>query len=210
LENKHRSSRAISLTSAPTRGLLFGVLAALALLVGAPRAAEATSPNDLSQCGGYGQRACCVLEAFPSCDTGFTETGEIVNPTFCTGLPVGRCGNANPNNLSTCGGDGQPACCLGEGSAPCDTGNIELNSKSGTCPEPISFPGGRPAPAGRERPVAAKGSEPVQQFPATAPATRATRAWSSSAAAVISPADPRRAGATSRPLVAATASAGAA
>jgi len=88
--------------------------------------ANATTANDLSYCGGDGQRACCLLEAVPSCDSGNAETGEIFSSTFCAGFPDGICRSTNPNDKSFCGGEGQRACCLSEAFPSCDTGKIEL------------------------------------------------------------------------------------
>ena len=126
-----------------TRAVLVAVviLAALAL---APDAAQAGA-DDLGYCGGYGQRACCLNEAVPSCDSGLSETSAIGG--WCGGIlaafPAGTCGGADPDNLSFCGGNGQRACCVGESPAlnSCDGNNQEQPEAGGKCQYPAIRPG---------------------------------------------------------------------
>lgn len=67
------------------------------------------NPNNRSDCGGAGQRACCIGEASPSCDTGLLEANPIGGTgQSCPGtsLPAGICFAPTP-----CGAPGQRACC---------------------------------------------------------------------------------------------------
>ncbi|MBX3024501.1 HYR domain-containing protein [bacterium] len=124
----------------PNREKLSAAAAALAglLAFAVPGRGLATTADDLDYCGGYGQRACCLLEAVPSCDQGLSETGAIAHPTVCGGFPAGTCGGASPDALPFCGGDRQRACCVGESPLgnPCDTGAIELGAVGGACAYP--------------------------------------------------------------------------
>jgi microsomal dipeptidase-like Zn-dependent dipeptidase len=133
----------------------------LAVSLGFSCVVFAATANDLSYCGGFGQRACCLNEAIPSCNTGLSETGAIGGK--CGGIlsdfDAGICGYANPNSLSHCGGDGQRACCVGETHAgqACNTGNTELIGRvAGQCASPALFPGANaatcwtPTPCGGE------------------------------------------------------------
>jgi microsomal dipeptidase-like Zn-dependent dipeptidase len=97
-----------------------------------------TATEALAGCGGFGERACCLSERVPSCDSGLRETGAVLS-FQCGGFPDGICGFSTPDNLDQCGGDGQRACCVGEteGFNSCDTGNIEvLDVDGGACPSP--------------------------------------------------------------------------
>ncbi len=123
------------------------VLVAVAILVGlalAPDAAQAQHADSLGHCGGYGQRACCINEApARSCDSGLSETGAIGGwcPGILAAFPAGTCGNAAPGNLSFCGGNGQRACCVGEGFPSCDGNNKEQSEAGGKCQYPATFAG---------------------------------------------------------------------
>ena len=103
--------------------------------------ANATSPGDLGFCGGLDQRACCIFEAFPSCDGSYVERnfGDAKCGPF-DAFDAGICRSNNPNDKSFCGGAGQRACCLGEAFPSCDTGNIEFDGDE-TCPPTSDFPG---------------------------------------------------------------------
>jgi len=78
--------------------------------------ALATSPGELGYCGGSNQRACCIFEAFPSCDPG---NFEIPANNTCGIFNAGQC-----VPVTTCGGPGQRACC---------TGLLEFSNASGLC-----------------------------------------------------------------------------
>ncbi len=121
--------------------------------------AWATAPGDLPDCGGYGQRACCLLEAFPSCEPNLAETGAVADATICGGFPAGTCGFAQPGDLDFCGGDGQRACCFGETflAQSCDPGAVEnFLVPGGQCAAPAYAPGATantcviPTPCGGE------------------------------------------------------------
>lgn len=79
------------------------------------------NPNNNTACGGEGQRACCIGEASPSCDSGLLE----LNPPGGTGL---QCPNSTFEagicfRPTACGAPGQRACCTterGPGTSACD------------------------------------------------------------------------------------------
>ncbi len=125
-----------------TRWVFAAVVSMLLSVAGQPQLAFAQSA-----CGGEGQRACCIgtLEYANSggpCNVGvFQETVTgCTDPNGCT------CGGDNLIStvvssgmcvaLSSCGGVGQRACCVGEGSA-CQAGLQQINacddSSGGNC-----------------------------------------------------------------------------
>ncbi len=117
-------------------GLLFVLLPSSPLLAG----------DRVGSCGGAGERACCFDEAIPSCDGDNVETSAFGGACGGTisgflGVDAGSCvlNPQNPNNNTGCGGEGQRACCIGEASASCDAGLLELNPPGGTG---LSCPGG--------------------------------------------------------------------
>jgi hypothetical protein len=91
----------------------------------------------ITDCGGAGQRACCVAE----------RPGRPCNPDAlefagCSGNCV--CGGPNPGYLlnsishcfgiAACGGPGQRACCVTEQPGrPCNPGSVEIGGCSGNC-----------------------------------------------------------------------------
>jgi microsomal dipeptidase-like Zn-dependent dipeptidase len=113
---------------------VLGVLFAWLLL--APGTVEAQN------CGGPGQRACCLLEAsFGACRDGMTE----VNGCSSAGIADCDCRDSNGNvglfdsnshceQPSACGGPGQRACCIGESSiGQCQSGLVEIQGCNGDC-----------------------------------------------------------------------------
>ena len=84
-------------------------------------------PAQASACGGRGERACCVLDSNPGCESGLSEY------VGCSGDC--NCGYSWPANgwnssgtcwsPSACGGNGQRACCVGESSGACRAGLVE-------------------------------------------------------------------------------------
>ncbi|MEZ4331800.1 MAG: hypothetical protein R3F35_08590 [Myxococcota bacterium] len=89
----------------------------------------------VTPCGGEGQRACCLGEAgFGACQAGLAE---VPQPNS------GQCGNSLPGIQSSgvcqvvtsCGGAGERACCLGEaGFGACEAGLVEVpQANSGQC-----------------------------------------------------------------------------
>ena len=100
---------------------------------------------NLFGCGGENQRACCVNESFPSCNSGLLEDFDAVcTDTLFLGFLTCRCGFGIPPSLSVfsaatstgickdpqCGGNGERACCVAElpflaRSASCDSGLCE-------------------------------------------------------------------------------------
>lgn len=88
----------------------------------------------LTPCGGEGERACCINEQIPACDSGLIEIGSCKNEhpdgRFGCGCDVlgsisgGMCRKPN------CGGVGQRGCCLLERIPSCDAGLIEDISPS--------------------------------------------------------------------------------
>lgn len=90
-------------------------------------------------CGGLNQRACCLGEG-NACDTGqsLTEIPGCEGNCLCNGTgPFSSSGTCRAT--SPCGGDGERACCLGEGNGGgCDAGQ-ELAERAGLLP--IQEPG---------------------------------------------------------------------
>jgi hypothetical protein len=101
-------------------------------------------------CGGVGQRACCVGERIPSCNSGLHEvmgcTGECtcggINP-FGIANSIGHCeANPPPPTITACGGAGQRACCVIERIPSCNTGLHEVLGCTGNCTCGGPNPGG--------------------------------------------------------------------
>lgn len=101
-------------------------------------------PAPASSCGGPGERACCLLERIPSCNSGLDEFLGCPD-SGCGGCSLGTCWAATP-----CGGAGERACCVGEASFgackdgfgeqlgcsgdDCQCGNLSWGTRSiGTC-----------------------------------------------------------------------------
>ncbi len=110
------------------RFLFAGGLLASVLLV--PVSAEAG--NRQGNCGGVGQRACCVHEELPSCDSGLIEKVGIGpgagDACDVFGNALGTC--YNPGFPSQCGGLNERVCTLSEHFDDCNAG---LSAVSGTC-----------------------------------------------------------------------------
>ena len=86
------------------------------------------------ECGGDGQRACCLFEAaFGACMAGLLEIPGCVGDCQCTNSifqSSSSCALPTP-----CGGSGERACCLGEsGFGPCEAGLVEnVQPNAGFC-----------------------------------------------------------------------------
>src|SRR6185295_11774581 len=80
----------------------------------------------ITGCGGPGQRACCNgLTEFSNrggaCNTGAAPVEGCVGNCYCGGIGTGQVAvHTCVAYSSTCGGDGQRACCVIERAAPCD------------------------------------------------------------------------------------------
>jgi microsomal dipeptidase-like Zn-dependent dipeptidase len=96
----------------------------LSVIILVQQYAHATTPGELNFCGGLDQRACCIFEAFPSCDGSYVE--KDFGSQSCGIFSAGVCRSNNPNDKDFCGGEGQRACCATEAFPSCDTGKIEL------------------------------------------------------------------------------------
>jgi hypothetical protein len=110
----HRSAFRPSALNLRTPGRLAALVALAVGTLGLPGTGRAATPEDLSYCGAYNQRACCLWEADDSCDGSLTETGAIGGTCSGFGVPAGLCGYSTPGALTSCGGDAQRACCVGE------------------------------------------------------------------------------------------------
>jgi len=88
----------------------------------------------VSPCGGDGQRACCVGEAaFGACQAGLAEVPQA-NAGQCGNLPWGTQSNSVCQAVTSCGGPGQRACCIGEaGFGACTSGANEVPGCAGDC-----------------------------------------------------------------------------
>ena len=90
-------------------------------------------------CGGANQRACCVTERIPSCNSGMHEVLGCSGNCTCGGAnPFGLAkslGRCVPNPvISPCGGPGQRACCVTERVPSCNAGSIEIpGCTTGNC-----------------------------------------------------------------------------
>jgi len=93
-------------------------------------------------CGGAGQRACCVGERIPSCNSGLHEVVGCTGVCTCGGVnpfgvanSIGHCeANAPPPPPPTaCGGNGQRACCVTERVPSCNLPLIEIPGCTGNC-----------------------------------------------------------------------------
>lgn len=161
----------------PWSGALFLLFVALVgCTLGLPASAQADpSPEDVGFCGAFNQRACCLGEAFPSCEGSLAETGAIGGSCSVTGLPAGLCGYSSADRLSDCGGDAQRACCLGEVPplGPCDSGNVELiDVFGGTCPSPALAVGANAGSCWTPTPCGGEGQRActlVEQIPSCDP-----------------------------------------
>jgi len=71
-------------------------------------------------CGGERQRACCLWERVPSCDSGLIEVALGEYPDACSSFGAGTCVLKTAG--TPCGGEGQRACCLSDGLPTCDEG----------------------------------------------------------------------------------------
>lgn len=94
----------------------------------------------ITPCGGPGQRACCVTERMPSCNSGLHEELGCSGPSCICGGPnplfklqsIGKC-FANPT-ITPCGGPGQRACCVTERIPSCNSGlHEELGCSGPSC-----------------------------------------------------------------------------
>ncbi|MCB1035041.1 MAG: hypothetical protein KDD47_14535 [Acidobacteria bacterium] len=76
-----------------------------------------------SPCGGRGQRACCILDSHPGCQSGLSEYPGCSGDCGCGYFGWSSSGTCwSP---SACGGNGQRACCLGESGRACRPGTVE-------------------------------------------------------------------------------------
>jgi hypothetical protein len=110
-------------------------LLAWVLLAGLGPLAPTTSHAG-NNCGGAGQRACCVGEQIPSCNPGFHEVGGCEGDCKCGGINPFGLANAigHCEGIADCGGAGQRACCVSERPGnPCNPGTLELGGCSGNC-----------------------------------------------------------------------------
>lgn len=89
-------------------------------------------------CGGENQRACCIFERFPSCNSGFFEDfGACATnwgflsfilrywKCYCAG-PIPPIFSDGICKKPDCGQEGERACCLLERFPPCDAGLREV------------------------------------------------------------------------------------
>ena len=90
-----------------------------------------STADNLANCGGDGQRACCVgeTEGFNPCDSGNIEVldvdgGSCPSPSWFVGASAGTCWKPTP-----CGHEGERACTIGDGliaGKSCAAGLIEI------------------------------------------------------------------------------------
>jgi hypothetical protein len=82
---------------------------------------------DIAPCGGEGQRACCLGErAQGACDGGLTELGGCVGNCRCARSLVSSSGTCR--HITSCGKEGERACCKLERATACDPGSVEAVS----------------------------------------------------------------------------------
>ncbi len=87
---------------------------------------------DAAPCGGHLQRACCIGEGSARCNANHIEVAGCSGDCLCNG--TGPFSSSSHCILVTaCGGNGQRACCLGEGSGRCGAGLTEVPGCSGNC-----------------------------------------------------------------------------
>ena len=106
-----------------------------------------------TNCGGQGERACCLGERIPSCNQGLHEVLGCSGNCTCGGFnplnaanSIGHCeANPPPHVITVCGGPGQRACCVTErpGQPSCNPGYHEvLGCNTGNCvcggPNPLN------------------------------------------------------------------------
>jgi len=106
-----------------------------------------------TNCGGQGERACCLGERIPSCNQGLHEVLGCSGNCTCGGFnplnaanSIGHCeANPPPHVITACGGPGQRACCVTErpGQPSCNQGFHEvLGCNTGNCvcggPNPLN------------------------------------------------------------------------
>jgi microsomal dipeptidase-like Zn-dependent dipeptidase len=128
-------ARTLLIAGLPDRRLALAMAAALTLGVLAPadvagrevKGADTTGPASLTAsdpfegaeqapaCGGLGQRACCFTEVGfdPACQQGLKPVPMGDYPLACGGFGAATCVPVTP--ATACGGEGQRACCIGEG-----------------------------------------------------------------------------------------------
>ena len=116
--------------------LLLVSLGASALFISSPVYAGA---NELTDCGGDLQRACCAgtFEVLlgDACDDGNTEVSGCSGDCLCGGFnPFGINASGTCKVRESCGGENERACCdgLSEGLA-CEAGLIKIEGCSGNC-----------------------------------------------------------------------------
>ncbi len=89
------------------------------------------APPPASPCGGAGQRACCIGEGV-ACKPGLQEVPGCAGASCTCGgsivQAISHC--VAPPPVSPCGGAGQRACCIGEGTA-CKPGLLEIPGCTG-------------------------------------------------------------------------------
>jgi len=88
----------------------------------------------LTPCGGAGQRACCVTDLAPPCQPGLVALPECAGDCACGGLGEGFRSGGTCAAVTSCGGKGQRACCVGERlGLSCDAGLSPFPGCSGDC-----------------------------------------------------------------------------
>jgi len=126
-------------------------LRALAVLIAAMAGVPALAASD---CGGKGERACCALERpGKPCDKGYRESGSCKKNCACgvgPGSSIGICVKDSddnkplplplplpplptPQRATSCGGDGERACCALERLPSCNAGLVEKAGCKGNC-----------------------------------------------------------------------------
>ena len=107
----------------------------LLLLLGVAFSVVATASYAYA-CGGLNERACCVTERVPSCDSGLVEVSGCSGSCTCGGFnPAGikSLGTCRAPAPLTCGANGQRACCVTERIPSCNSGLIEVSGCPGSC-----------------------------------------------------------------------------
>jgi hypothetical protein len=92
-----------------------------------------------SACGGKDQRACCVTERVPSCNSGLEEKSGCSGDCACGVFKSAGTCRAKPAPppppppVTACGAAGQRACCVTERVPSCDGGLEEKGPCTGDC-----------------------------------------------------------------------------
>ena len=86
----------------------------------------------ITECGGEGQRACCLGEG-SACGAGLAEVPGCTGNCYCGGGFLGTRSSATCRAVTECGGEDQRACCIGEQGGGCDAGLTEVSGCVGDC-----------------------------------------------------------------------------